>query len=99
VKQNKKKPARNKWHIAIAVLVGLYIVSLFTPFIWPFTRYPYYLIKCGGYPISTSNFAAGSGYEIPSEGYNVTPVVNHYFCTEQQAQAAGYTKVTRHPSN
>ena len=77
----------------VGTLLTLYIVSLFLPFVSAYTRYHLYVVKCGGLPIEASSFAAGYSYTIPgSRGYRVDIFSNHYFCTEQEAQAAGYHK-------
>lgn len=85
---NKNK---KKWLIVSAVLIALYFVSLFVPLIAPFTRYPLYIVKCGGLPIVASNFAAGNTYRVPGdEGYGVKVFDNHMFCTESEAKSAGF---------
>lgn len=46
-------------------------------------------------PITASNFAAGNHYDIPSEGWNVTPFHDYFFCSETEAEAAGFNKSSR----
>lgn len=79
--------------ISILAAVILYVVSLFLPLISPFTKYPVYLIKCGGQPIAASNFASGNTYTVPGENnYDVGAFTNYYFCSEAEAHDAGFRK-------
>jgi hypothetical protein len=53
--------------------------------------YPLHVIRCGGLPVVASEFAAAMSYSTPRDGeYAVTPLDSELFCTEQQAEAAGY---------
>lgn len=86
----KSKPGSQSWIIVPSVLLSLYIGSLFMPFISPYSKYPLYIIKCGGWPIEASKFYEPS-YVTPSDrAYEITPLTDHYFCTEDEAQTAGF---------
>jgi len=75
------------------IFVILYTASLFIPLISPFTRYPLFVLKCLNLPIEASEFMAGDSYTVPgSQTYRVDMFTTHYFCTESQAQAAGFHK-------
>jgi ABC-type microcin C transport system permease subunit YejE len=74
----------------IGIFIALYIASLFTPFISNYTQFPLYVIKCGGLPITAH---AGRNYVLPrSRIYKITIFEEAYFCTEVEAQDAGYHK-------
>lgn len=92
--QVQASPRYRKPLIIASTIVAIYVILLFIPGIAPYAQYPLYLVKCGGMPIAASNFAAGYDYQRPGDaGYEITPFTNRYFCTEGEAQAAGY-----HPS-
>lgn len=79
--------------VSTFVVVAFYAVSLFLPLVSPFTRYPLYLIKCGGQPIAASNFASGNTYTVPGDrSYDVGAFTNYYFCNESSAYDAGFRK-------
>ncbi len=79
------------WKFVMLYIIAVYTLSLFVPYISPFTRYPLYIARCGGLPIVASNFAAGYDYQLPSDSnYQVNPFTNAYFCTERDAKAANY---------
>ncbi|MBW6433820.1 hypothetical protein KZ829_08740 [Actinoplanes hulinensis] len=74
-------------------LLAVYAVACFIPGIAPFARYPLYVVKCGGRPIIATTFAAANSYWVPGDpGYTVHFFVDDYFCTETEAQAAGYRR-------
>lgn len=92
--QVQASPRYRKPLIIAFTIVAIYVISLFTPGIAPYTQYPLYLVKCGGIPIVASSFAAGYDYQRPGDpGYGITPFTNRYFCSEGEAHTAGY-----HPS-
>jgi hypothetical protein len=77
--------------IAVGVVIVLYIVSLFTPWVSPYTWYPLYVVKCGGPPVAATDFAAAYSYNRPGDKYyGLSPYISQYFCTEAEAKAAGY---------
>lgn len=84
-----EKRSRNKWIIITVIIAMIYIVSLFVPYVSNATRYPYYFIKCGGRPVTATDFAASRTYTVPN-GQIYYALDDVYFCTEQEAQAAGY---------
>jgi ABC-type microcin C transport system permease subunit YejE len=85
----KTKPfAHKKLFWGIGIFFGVYIISLFTPFISNYTQFPLYIVKCGGLPLVAN---AGKTYNIPGTAtYSVTGLDEAFFCTEPEAQAAGY---------
>lgn len=68
----------------------VYVVSLFVPFIGPYTQFPVYIVICGGMPVATSTIAGRVYYPPGSPVYKVTPFNGPYFCDEQSAKSAGY---------
>ncbi|HWZ65193.1 MAG TPA: hypothetical protein VNX65_00160 [Patescibacteria group bacterium] len=79
------------------IVAGLYLVSLFIPVVSSYTRYPLYVVKCGGLPITGSHLASATGsYLLPggrfSDNIFTLWLVDAYFCSETEAQAAGYVK-------
>jgi len=69
----------------------LYTISLFTPLVAPYTQYPLYVVKCGGLPLSTLTKGAYKVYKMPGDPvYGANIFTSGYFCTEQEAQAAGF---------
>lgn len=79
-----------KFYIPFAIIL-LYIISLITPVISPFTQFPLFLVKCGGLPVVATDFAAAYTYDKPGDRfYSVSYFTSHYFCNESEAQAAGY---------
>ena len=85
---------KSKWLAGCVVGLAGYMVSLFVPLVSPFTRYPLYVIKCGGRPIAARTFAAGYSYRVPSDKkhYKIDSLTDRYFCTEAEAEAAGFHK-------
>jgi hypothetical protein len=84
-----KKPHK-KAIIITSIIVGLYVISLFVPFISNYTQFPLHVIKCGHRPLAAN---AGGSYITPdSATYQVTGLNTAFFCTEQEARAAGYRK-------
>jgi len=89
----QKKQKRQKW---IAFWIAAYFVSLFLPLISPYTKYPLYVVICGGkLPMIGTNFAAAYSYSRPGEStYELTPFITHMFCSDEEANRAGF-----HPRN
>ena len=87
----KARPSR-RWWLALGLLTG-YAVACFVPYLAPFARYPVYYLKCGGQPIIATDFAAAYSYQVPGDDlYGADIFTSAYFCTEEQAQAAGYRR-------
>ncbi|HEX6461710.1 MAG TPA: hypothetical protein VFZ58_00360 [Candidatus Saccharimonadales bacterium] len=84
-----KKLKRQKW---IAFWIAIYWISLFVPFISPYTKYPVYIIICGGrLPLVGTNFAAAYSYAGPGDAtYELTPFDTHLFCSDEEAARAGF---------
>lgn len=73
------------------IIAGCYIISIFIPYIASYTKYPLYIIKCGGMPITASKFMGSWSYNLPGESsYGVSPVTSDLFCSEKDARAAHY---------
>lgn len=48
-------------------------------------------VKCGTAPINATKFAASRSYFLPGEqGYGPSPYNSAYFCTQTEAEEAGY---------
>jgi len=77
----------------IGIFLGIYIISLFTPFVSGYTQFPLYAVKCMGLPIEATSFAASYTYTVPgTAAYKIDISTNYYFCTEAEAQEAGFRK-------
>lgn len=71
--------------------IGLYVISLFVPLVKPYSRYPIEFVKCGfKQPIVASKF--GGDYIVPGSDtvHGLSGFTDDFFCTEPEAQAAGY---------
>lgn len=74
------------------IVVGVMIVLLVFGWLGGVNAYLTSYINCGKPPVSASDFAASFSYELPGdEGYGPGPF-QQYFCTENQAQSAGYRR-------
>ncbi|HWZ65195.1 MAG TPA: hypothetical protein VNX65_00170 [Patescibacteria group bacterium] len=79
------------------ITVTIYIVTLFVPLVSSYTKYPLYVVRCGGLPIAGTHLASARGtYSLPGEMSWYTFfwawLFEDYFCSETEAQAAGYVK-------
>ncbi|HET9411401.1 MAG TPA: hypothetical protein VFO38_00945 [Candidatus Saccharimonadales bacterium] len=83
---------RKKALIIAGAIAGLYVVSLVIPGIYPFTRFPLYAAKCGHSPVIAYQLAGRSYITPQNKQYGPNYLVAEYFCTEGEAQAAGYSK-------
>jgi len=98
MKESTKSPTKPSWFqihkkftITLCVFVWLYFMSLFVPFISNFTLFPLYVIKCGGLPLTTLEKGIYKVYIKPGEPvYGSNLLSSAYFCTEAEAQAAGF---------
>src|SRR5947209_8728649 len=72
------------------IIIGVYTLSLCVPIISSYTKFPLYVIKCGKVPIAATDFAAASSYDTLGSKYYSLFFVNRYFCSEVEAQEAGY---------
>ncbi|MEU4426517.1 hypothetical protein AB0F81_38335 [Actinoplanes sp. NPDC024001] len=69
-----------------------WVVAAFVPLVSPYARYPAWVVRCGGMPVAGTTFAAAYSYQLPTdERYAVSPFTNHFFCTAQEAEAAGFS--------
>ena len=82
----------NKGVAIAAVVVASFLVSLLIPGVSPYTRFPLYVATCGHNPIIAYQLAGRSYITSQSKQYGPNYLVAEYFCTEAEAQAAGYTK-------
>ena len=87
-KASQQKPARRSAYIALVSIFGalavMYGIGSGT------LPYSISMITCLKRPVTASNFAASDSYFLPGDvGYGPSPF-NQYYCTEQQAQAAGF---------
>jgi len=88
------KPLKKNWfqvHKKITIALGVYFISLFVPILGMFTQFPLYIIKCGGLPLSTIEKGIYKVYKKPGDPvYGPAYLPSRYFCTESEAQSAGY---------
>jgi hypothetical protein len=76
-------------------LLGLLILSFINPFTHGYWIYPFEWYRCGIPPVVASSFMGDHSYYTPSmKAYssNVSWPVDHYYCTESEAQTNGYRK-------
>ncbi|GAA0927290.1 hypothetical protein GCM10009560_29780 [Nonomuraea longicatena] len=82
---------RPDWLRALVAAVAVYAIVSVTPLVDTMARYPYHVVRCGGLPVVASGFAAAMSYDVPGdEYYAVTPFDGPFFCTEKEAEAAGF---------
>ncbi|MFL6053181.1 MAG: hypothetical protein ACJ72W_09740 [Actinoallomurus sp.] len=75
---------------AVAAVV-VYLVALVVPLASGMARYPLHIIRCGHLPLVGTTFAAGYTYRVPvSPAYEVTPLDDRFFCSREEASAAGF---------
>lgn len=75
---------------AVAAVV-VYLVALVLPLASGMARYPLYVVRCRHLPLVGTTFAAGYSYTAPdSPNYAVTPFDDHFFCSREEAAAAGF---------
>jgi hypothetical protein len=75
---------------AVAATV-VYLGLLVTPLASGMARFPLHIIRCGHLPVVATTFAAGMSYRAPdSPEYTVTPFDDHFFCSREEATAAGF---------
>lgn len=80
--------------LTLLALLAVYIVGIINPFTGPQLRYPYVVFYCGQRPVVATGFMATHSYKTPDlKSYNVN-MFSKFYCTEQEAQAAGYQKTT-----
>ena len=73
------------------VLLAGYAIALVLPVVSPYAWYPIHHLRCGGPPVIATRFAAAYVYLVPGDpGYRVDPLVTDFFCTEDEAQRAGF---------
>jgi hypothetical protein len=76
---------------AVVAAVVVYLVALVMPLASGMARYPLYIIRCGHLPVVGTTFAAGYTYMAPGgPEYMVTPFHDRFFCSCEEASAAGF---------
>jgi hypothetical protein len=87
-KQNKLK---TKIIIGVGIGLVLYIILMLLPFTGPYFQYPVHMVRCLKLPVIASDYT--DNYYLPGmPAYKVTPVDNHFYCTEEEAKSAGFDK-------
>ncbi|GLY78437.1 hypothetical protein [Actinoallomurus iriomotensis] len=80
---------------ALVAAVVVYLVLLVVPLASGPARYPLHVIRCGHLPVVGTTFAAGYTYRAPdSPAYAVTPLDDRFFCSREEATAAGFHEST-----
>ena len=74
-------------------LLGIVIISVIL--IFPILTYPFHVIRCGGLPVTASNFAAGYDYFLPGDRGYLGLFNNKFFCSEVEAKS-GYHRTVNH---
>ena len=75
----------------IMVIVLLLITNLFTGYI----TYGVVAIACMRLPVTATNFASAKSYFVPGQSGYGPNAFREYYCTEQDAQNAGFYKSIR----
>lgn len=90
----KKGSRKKKIIVSVLAVFGIIVLGLvgLVSGVLPFT---YGVVKCGGLPIKSSNFAAAFSYSEPGDkNYGIEPLSSYEFCTAAQAEDEGYSKNT-----
>lgn len=78
--------------LTLVALIIIYILGIINPITGPSLRYPYMVFYCGQRPVVATDFMAAHQYETPDlKSYDVN-MFSKFYCTEEEAQAAGYQK-------
>lgn len=93
--ENKKLNESNKSRKIAAIALAILVVLLAVSFgIGSGTlKYGIAYIRCGGVPISASNFAGARSYRLPTDKTYDISIFSQFFCTEEEAVKKGF-----HPS-
>lgn len=76
---------------AVVAAAVVYLVALVVPLASGMARYPLHIVRCGHLPLVGTTFAAGYTYTAPgSPAYAVTPLDDRFFCSREEASAAGF---------
>lgn len=93
-KQIKQKTPARKWRTKTIVIwsaVVLTILNLLTGYI----TYGVVAIACMRLPVTATNFASAKSYFVPGQSGYGPNAFREYYCTEQDAQNAGFYKSIR----
>ena len=83
--------AKNKKRFLIIICIVFGVISL--PVSVPWGRVGFNTIRCGHAPVVGRNFAAAYGYRLPSShsyAGDVNLFTSKFFCSQQEAERAGY---------
>lgn len=84
---------KKKVIIGISIGLALYTILTLLPFTGPYFQYPLHMVRCMRLPIIASDYT--DKYYVPGKiNFRVTPVTNHFFCSEEEAVKAYFTKST-----
>lgn len=87
--ENTKKPKHKK--AAITLLVSIIVLLVFFAGMGSgMLQYTMASIGCMRAPVTASRFMASNTYELPGEEGYGPDIFSEYYCTEQQAKAAGF---------
>src|SRR5688500_16329277 len=89
--ENTNKPKSKKVAITSLVLI-IILLGFFAGMGSGMLQYAAASMGCMRAPVTASRFMAGNSYELPGdEGYG-PDIFSEYYCTEQQAKAAGFRR-------
>lgn len=92
--KNRKKFSWKKIVCVTAIFFVLYIAACFTPYIKAYPLYPVHIIRCASLPVTGSTFATSFSYSLPGDlHYGPDITVDYFFCSEQEAIAAGFHRM------
>ncbi len=75
----------------VAIGVTLAVVALLSlNYVTGIGSYAYMYARCGHQPVVASRFAAGNEYILPSQSGYGPNMFSEYYCTEAEANAAGF---------
>ncbi|HEX6416433.1 MAG TPA: hypothetical protein VFZ62_02810 [Candidatus Saccharimonadales bacterium] len=89
-KTQKMDPKKTRKSLYISLAVTLGILAALAGWGSGTIQYGIAAVRCMGNPIPASNFMAGRSYYLPGD-YNHGPSPFYkYYCSEEDAKAAGY---------
>lgn len=86
IERLKRRTTKRRIKVTTIIVIVLLGIGLITGH----TTYGLALIRCGRLPVSASRFMAGYSYVLPGESYYSVGPFQEYYCTQQEAQKAGF---------
>ena len=91
LQKHKKLFIRTAWILGIILALWVY------PFTRSYIEYPFHFVRCGFQaPIIGTAFAGSPRYRLPSDENYRIGWGTEFFCSEQEAQQAGFSRREPH---